>query len=137
MALLVIIKSGGSMQPYLTQIFAAVLLLGLTSEEEELANRLAQIPPGEGKSLVLACLIAYLALVGFKVRCLCYNSYLSNRDSSCFKELYEKLGVEGLIRYVTIEELCLEQLRENTNNFTKATALLTSNSKQSEKEIIR
>lgn len=80
LALFVIIKYKISIKPYLTQIFAMILLLGITAEEEALASRLAQMPPGEGKSLVLACLNTYLALVGFKVRCLCYNRYLTNRD---------------------------------------------------------
>jgi hypothetical protein len=108
LSLFAIIKYRLVLKPYITQIFAMISLLGITADEEALGKRLAQIPPGEGKSLVLACINTYLALVGFKIRCLCYNRYLTNRHYSSFKDVYEKLGLERQIKYVTIEDLCLE-----------------------------
>lgn len=42
---------------------------------------MAQVGTGEGKSIVLAILSAYFALVGFNVRCSCYSEYLSERDA--------------------------------------------------------
>jgi len=37
----------------------------------------AEVGTGEGKSIILGILSAYLALVGFNVRCACYSMYLS------------------------------------------------------------
>ena len=65
------------------QIATLFLLLGLgkkTNKQQIIANRLAQVGTGEGKSVILAGLSTYLALVGFEARCVCYSSYLSNRD---------------------------------------------------------
>jgi hypothetical protein len=68
------------MQPHPTQITTLMLLLGIATKKENLDNRLAQVGTGEGKSVVLAGLSCYLALVGYQVRCACYSSYLSERD---------------------------------------------------------
>jgi hypothetical protein len=57
-----------------------MVLIGISNNDGILANRLAQVSTGEGKSIILAGLSAYLALIGFNVRCACYSSYLSNRD---------------------------------------------------------
>lgn len=41
---------------------------------------MVEVKTGEGKSVVLAVLAAYLALVGFDVYEACYSLYLSQRD---------------------------------------------------------
>jgi hypothetical protein len=69
-----------TIEPHPTQITTLILLLGISHPDEKQANRLAQVGTGEGKSIVLAGLSCYLALVGFKVRCACYSAYLSGRD---------------------------------------------------------
>jgi preprotein translocase subunit SecA len=94
------------MEPHPTQITTLILLLGIAQSNEALSNRLAQVGTGEGKSIVLAGLSCYLALVGFKVRCACYSSYLSSRDQENFKSLFEKLGVENSIKYGTFNDTC-------------------------------
>jgi hypothetical protein len=77
-----------TLEPHPTQITALILLLGISRPDESLSSRLAQIGTGEGKSIVLAGLASYLALVGFKVRCACYSLYLSSRDQKSFKILF-------------------------------------------------
>ncbi len=41
---------------------------------------MVQVSTGEGKSVILGALSAYLALIGFKVYEACYSLYLSQRD---------------------------------------------------------
>jgi hypothetical protein len=69
-------------------------------------NRLAQIGTGEGKSIILAGLACFLALVGFKVKCACYSPYLSNRDQLSFNNLFSRLGIQKQIKYGTFNEIC-------------------------------
>ena len=47
---------------------------------------------------------AVLALLGFRVRCVCYSDYLSGRDYELFRELFEAFGIERLVTYSTIGE---------------------------------
>jgi hypothetical protein len=68
-------------KPHEIQVVTLLLLLGIARDKgEKLANRMAEVGTGEGKSIVLAVLSAYLALVGYNVRCACYSKYLSDRD---------------------------------------------------------
>ena len=94
-----------------------MLLLGIVYDKEHLDNRLAQVGTGEGKSVVLAGLSSYLALVGFKVRCACYSAYLSGRDQASFMPLFERLGVEKEIKYGTFNQLCEDILNSDGTNF--------------------
>jgi hypothetical protein len=105
-----------TIEPHPTQITTLILLLGISHPNEAASNRLAQVGTGEGKSIVLAGLSSYLAMVGFKVRCACYSSYLSGRDQESFKILFEKLGVENNIKYGTFNELCEDILNGSGSN---------------------
>jgi hypothetical protein len=58
--------------PHPAQLIAIFLILGLSSGKR-LGNRLAEILTGEGKSVVLAMLACYLALVGYEVNVICYS----------------------------------------------------------------
>lgn len=105
------------MEPHPTQITTLILLLGIAHEDESISNRLAQVGTGEGKSIVLAGLSCYLALCGFKVRCACYSAYLSGRDESNFRQLFERLGIENEIKYGTFNQLCEDILNQGGTNF--------------------
>ncbi len=61
-----------------------------------------QIRTGEGKSIALGGGAALLALLGFRVRCVCYSQYLSQRDFKAFSTLFDALGVQNCIIYSTI-----------------------------------
>ena len=63
-----------------------------------------QIRTGEGKSIALGGGAALLALLGFRVRCICYSKYLSQRDLKAFSALFEALNVQSRIEYSTITE---------------------------------
>ena len=60
-------------------------------------NNLVQIKTGEGKSVTLAVLSIIFALYGFEVRCACYSEYLSERDFSGFKDIFDKLHLTEFI----------------------------------------
>ena len=75
---------------------------------------MAEIGTGEGKSIVLAVVSAYLAVVGFNVRCVCYSQYLSDRDEDVFSKLFDQLDVSDKIKYGTFNKVCEEIL--NTGN---------------------
>ena len=67
-----------------------------------------QIRTGEGKSLALGGCAALFALLGFRVRCICYSKYLSNRDEAAFSPLFQALQLQTAgakqIVYSTITE---------------------------------
>lgn len=56
----------------------------MRNKDQRLGNRLAEVGTGEGKSIILATIAAYLALAGFNVRCACYSQYLGERDEETF-----------------------------------------------------
>ena len=58
-------------------------MLGLDAPKktnQKVEKCMVQISTGEGKSVVLAGLSVFLALVGFDVYEACYSKYLSERD---------------------------------------------------------
>lgn len=56
----------------------------------------------EGKSIILGATSVMLALLGFRVRTVCYSEYLSNRDFELFKEVFDRFGVTEHITYSKI-----------------------------------
>ena len=98
-------------KPHPAQISAIMLILSIVSEgksdkPKSVANCMAQVGTGEGKSVVLAGLSSFLALVGFEVNCACYSVYLSERDRAAFKGLFELLEIHNKISYGTFNEVC-------------------------------
>jgi hypothetical protein len=55
---------------------------------------------------------AALALLGFDVNCVCYSDYLSKRDYTAFKLLFDKLNLAENIHYGTFNKICEESLNE-------------------------
>ena len=94
--------------PHAVQVFCILRLLGaFKSGKMSLENHLAEVPTGEGKSVVLAVCAATLALYGYHVDCVCYSENLSGRDNAAFEHLFQQLGsdpvsklaVKDMIRY--------------------------------------
>lgn len=50
-----------------------------------------QIRTGEGKSIILGVMAILLALMGYRIDCVCYSAYLSDRDFNDFKPIFEEL----------------------------------------------
>ena len=105
-------------RPHEIQIVTLFFILGIVRDKhEKLHNRMAEVGTGEGKSIILAILSTYLALVGFNVRCSCYSKYLSDRDEENFKPLFEYFDVDGKIRYGTFNNICEEILNTGDKDF--------------------
>lgn len=84
-----------------------LLILGIVnSKEEKLANRIAEVGTGEGKSIILAITALYLAIVGFDVKIACYSLYLSERDQESFRDIFEFLNISDKISYGTFNSIC-------------------------------
>eukprot|EP01038_Epipyxis_sp_PR26KG_P010639 gene10639-14288_t len=94
-------------KPHPVQVIGILLMLDNTPRKNlSLANNLAQISTGEGKSVVLGICCCVLALHGYKVDCACYSELLSERDYCDFKGLFTLLRVDHMITYGTFNQLC-------------------------------
>ena len=87
-------------------ILSIVGSTGKLDAPKYLPNCMAQVGTGEGKSVVLAGLSSYLALVGFEVNCACYSKYLSERDGDAFRDLFNLLKINDKIVYSTFDQIC-------------------------------
>lgn len=79
--------------PYDTQILS--LLAILDKPDSNLKGRIAQIKTGEGKSTILAMLVAYMASQGRFVDLITSSDYLAKRDCAKYKDFYNALGLSA------------------------------------------
>jgi preprotein translocase subunit SecA len=94
------------MKPHNIQVLTLLCMFGCdTSKSTSLESRLMQIRTGEGKSMILGAAAATFGLLGFRVRCVCYSEYLSNRDYELFRDVFDLFGLLPLIRYSKITTL--------------------------------
>ena len=94
------------MKPHNIQVLTLLCLLGCGDPtSSSLENQVMQIRTGEGKSLILGAAAVVLALLGFKVRCICYSEYLSNRDFELFRDLFGYFQLSDKIKYSKITTL--------------------------------
>jgi hypothetical protein len=69
------------MKPHNIQVLSLLLMLGCgTDNNNSIENQLMQIRTGEGKSMILGAASVMFALLGFRVRTVCYSEFLSERD---------------------------------------------------------
>ncbi len=78
--------------PYDTQL---VTILALVNTPEQLKGRIGQIKTGEGKSTLIAMLIAFMAGQDFFVDMVTSSRYLANRDCAKYQPFYEALGLSA------------------------------------------
>lgn len=69
-------------------------------------DNFVQIKTGQGKSVTLATVSIIFALYGYNVSCACYSAYLSQRDYSDFKDMFEMLDLGAFITYGTFNQIC-------------------------------
>ncbi|CAE8585703.1 unnamed protein product [Polarella glacialis] len=86
------------------QILTILRLVGYDARGEDLANHLMQVRTGEGKSIILGAFSVLFGLLGFRVRCVCYSEYLSQRDWNLFKDLFVAFNLDDRIIYSKITE---------------------------------
>ena len=88
------------------QVICLLRLLGATdSDKVSLQNHLAEVPTGEGKSVILGVLAMTLGLYGYGVDCVCYSGMLSSRDRDDFEPMFKSFSVTDQIRYGTFDSL--------------------------------
>ena len=94
------------MKPHNIQVLTILSMFGCGDPtSSNLENQVMQIRTGEGKSLILGAAAVVLALFGFRVRCVCYSEYLSNRDFELFKDLFGYFQLADRITYSKITKL--------------------------------
>ncbi|KAJ1475054.1 hypothetical protein T484DRAFT_1969153, partial [Baffinella frigidus] len=76
---------------------------GFSNNESK--GHVVELKTGEGKSLVLGAVAAFLGLEKFHVDVVSYSKYLSERDGASFRAVFEALGVADLIVYGTFGSL--------------------------------
>jgi len=103
-------------KPHVVQILTILRLLGCGAVSSgRIKNHLMQIGTGEGKSIVLGALVTIFALLGFRVRCVCYSKYLSDRDFNDFKEIFEAFGCQQNVTYSKITAFAEDSVTRRAN----------------------
>jgi uncharacterized protein YegL len=103
------------------QVVCLLRLLGATGGSfVELVNHLAEVPTGEGKSVILGVLATTLALYGYHVDCVCYSSMLSSRDQIDFAPMFIAFGIAPLVRYGTFDTLSEDLITEQYGDLRQA-----------------
>ena len=94
------------MKPHNIQVLTLLTLFGCgSSSQTGLDSQLMQIRTGEGKSMILGAAAVVIALLGFRVRCVCYSEYLSGRDFSLFQDVFDIFSVTEFVKYCKITTL--------------------------------
>jgi preprotein translocase subunit SecA len=88
--------------PYNTQILSVLAIL---RKPESMKGRIAQIKTGEGKSLIVAMLAAYIASTGKFVDIVTSSDKLSIRDYDKFNSFFKQLGI-------TSSHICFEKPKQ-------------------------
>lgn len=86
------------------------LLNTIGANGKMLPNTIDELLTGQGKSVVLATTATTLALLGFAVDVGCYSEYLSERDESSFKWLFNFFDVSPYIQFGTFNRLIEDML---------------------------
>ncbi|EFA77010.1 helicase [Heterostelium album PN500] len=133
-------------RPHHAQVLAIMRLLGIDTKESWIKsklgmtggspfdNHLIEILTGEGKSITLAVLSTLLSLLKFKVSCVSYSAYLSNRDFTAFEDIFSLFSVTDMITYSTFGELCDSLIKEGGDVRTLTNQFMHSKLKPATKE---
>jgi energy-coupling factor transporter ATP-binding protein EcfA2 len=96
-------------KPHNIQVLTLLCMLGCgVNDSSSLKSQLLQIRTGEGKSMILGAAAAIFGLLGFRIRCVCYSEYLSNRDYELFREVFQYFDLIGSVKYCKITTLSEE-----------------------------
>ncbi|KAK3239607.1 hypothetical protein CYMTET_50476 [Cymbomonas tetramitiformis] len=112
------------LKPHNIQVLSVLRMLGYDTDDTDLASHLMDIRTGEGKSIILGACSTLLGLLGFRVRCVCYSQYLSDRDCSLFKDLFLAFGVSRRIVYSTICQYSCAHVKEQRGDIYRLTEAL-------------
>ncbi len=72
--------------------------------------------------MILGAAAVLLALLGFRVRCVCYSEYLSNRDFNLFKDIFDIFDITKFVKYSKITTLSEDTtaMKGDIRNWTEA-----------------
>jgi len=116
------------MKPHNIQVLTLLRLFGCDSSSNAgLDSQLLQIRTGEGKSMILGAASVALALLGFRVRCVCYSEYLSSRDYGFFQDVFKSFKLTKFIKYSKITALSEDNIAEKGNIRNLTECLLRGN----------
>ncbi|KAL7535461.1 hypothetical protein ACHAXR_006501 [Thalassiosira sp. AJA248-18] len=91
------------MKPHNIQVLTVLYMFGCgKGSQSSFDSQLMQIRTGEGKSILLGAASAMFALLGFRVRTVCYSAYLSSRDYRLFEEVFRRFGLLDDVKYSKI-----------------------------------
>ena len=91
------------LRPHNIQVLSILRLLRCQETNgSTLDSQLMEIRTSEGKSILLGATATLLALLGFRIRCVCYSEYLSERDHDLFEAVFDAFHVSDRIKYSTI-----------------------------------
>jgi len=105
------------LRPNNAQVVCILKLLGCSTNTVNLQNHLAEVPTGEGKSVIIGVLATTLGLYGFSVDCVCYSSNLSFRDQQSFLSMFMSFGLAEEIMYGTFDTLFENIIREQYGEY--------------------
>jgi len=118
------------MKPHNIQVMTILCMLGCGApSHSSLVSQLMQIRTGEGKSMILGATAVVLGLLGFRVRCVCYSEYLSNRDYDLFRDVFDHFNVLNFIKYSKITTFSEDTTAYKGDIRKLTTSLLRSNMK--------
>lgn len=102
------------MKPHAAQVISVWTMMNARHQKDQLLeNQLVEVKTGEGKSVILGVTSVLLALFGYRVDCICYSRYLSERDYRAFERLFSDFGVSDIIWYGTYVDLMKQFLGGN------------------------
>ncbi|KAF6205594.1 hypothetical protein GE061_019767 [Apolygus lucorum] len=98
-------STGKFLKPHCIQILCIMRLLSVDNSKPGVEHHLAQVLTGQGKSVILGLLSAFLAFTGYNVSVVCYSSYLAKRDKADFEDFYSVINVDDNITYENFDDM--------------------------------
>ncbi|XP_058444294.1 uncharacterized protein LOC131425971 [Malaya genurostris] len=82
-----------------SQVLCILKMLGVDDPKTGVSKHFSEIPPGEGKTLIIRMIAILMALTGHSVRVLCCNGYQEVRNRADLNRVFAILDVEKCISY--------------------------------------
>ncbi|XP_058461083.1 uncharacterized protein LOC131436397 isoform X1 [Malaya genurostris] len=82
-----------------SQVLCILRMLGVDDPKAGVSKHFAEIPPGEGKTLINRLIAILLALTGHSVHVVCCNEYQKERNRADLNRVFNVLDVEKSISY--------------------------------------
>ncbi|XP_077296708.1 uncharacterized protein LOC143918641 [Arctopsyche grandis] len=104
------------LKPHCIQILCILMMLNVGNIDTTTGKCLAQVLTGQGKSVILGLLSSLLAILGNKVRVVCYSEYLAKRDDNDFAQFFDELKIKTRVTYGTFDDMANEVIAPFVNN---------------------